>query len=369
MEQIKELLSRIEDPRHAGYVKHKLCDVLIMVMGAVICGITELADMMVYFENKLSFYKERYGIDKYPSKPTISRILSVVDGDAVGKIIVDIMKKSVDDLGDIIAADGKAIRSTAKPGKAHSFLQILSVYATESGVTLGQQAIAYEDKTNEIPVFQSMLDVLEISGKTITADAMHCQKETCKKIIDKGGNYVFGLKGNQNGLYQDVELYCTDPINVQDFKTCETVEKNGGRLEKRVCYASNTVSWLQDLPMWAGLQTVFSITRTTTAKGKTTTETGYYISSLPCDPEQLLRTARAHWKIESMHWFLDVLWNEDDSAILSHNGHKTLNSFRKLALLAHKAYVASLPKKKSVKGNVLAALINDDVCASVLDCL
>ena len=219
MEKIKELFETIEDNRHQGYVKHKLSEILIMVMGGVVCGITELADMMVYFEKKIEFYKEKFGIEKYPSKPTMSRILNLIDGDSVGKVIVQIMQGYKGELGEIIAVDGKAICGTGKKDKAHSFLQILTAYATESGVTLAQESISYEDKTNEIPVFQSMLDYLDVESKTITADAMHCQKETCKKIVDKGGNYVFGLKGNQGGLFGDVSLYFGDSVNDEDFKT------------------------------------------------------------------------------------------------------------------------------------------------------
>jgi predicted transposase YbfD/YdcC len=369
MEEINELFSTIEDKRHPGYVKHNLVDVLIMIMGGVICGITELADMMVYFKSKLSFYKQHYGIEKYPSKPTLSRILNMVDGDAVGRIIIEIMRRKAGNLSDIIAADGKAIRSTGQKEQVHSFLQILTAYVTGSGVTLGQEAISHEDKTNEIPVFQSMLNYLNIKGKTITADAMHCQKDTCRIIKGKGGDYLFGLKGNQSGLLEDVALFFSDTVNEEDIRTFKTTEINGGRIEKRICRASDKIHWLSDLPLWEGLQTILSITRITTAKGKTTEETSYYISSLPCDPQNLLYVARAHWHIESMHWSLDVIWHEDSCGLLSENGHKTLNAFRKLALLAHKRYVASLTKKPSIKSNVLDALLNDDLCLRVLHCL
>jgi predicted transposase YbfD/YdcC len=369
MEGIRGLFAVIEDIRHPGYVKHKLVDILIMIMGGVICGITELADMMVYFESKLPFYQEHYGIEKYPSKPTLSRILNMIDGDAVGKVIVEIMRRKAGALSDIIAADGKAIRSTGQKDQAHSFMQILTAYVTGSGVTLGQEAIEYGDKTNEIPVFQSMLGYLDVKGKTITADAMHCQKETCRIINGKGGQYLFGLKGNQSGLNEDVALFFTDPVNDTDIQTYMTIEKNAGRIEKRICRASSKIQWLTQLPLWEGLQTILSITRITTAKDKTSQETSYYISSLPCDPKNLLFVARAHWLIESMHWSLDVIWHEDACGLLSENGHKTLNSFRKLALLAHKRYVASLLKKRSVKSNVLAALLNDNLSLAVMRCL
>ena len=369
MEEIREKLSQIEDTRHASYVEHKLVDVLIMVMGAVASGVTELADMMVYFANKTDFYREHFGIEKYPSKPTLSRILNMVSGDEVGQIIAQIMCENAENIGEIIAVDGKAIRSTGKKDKAHSFLQIITAYATESGVTLSQSAISHEDKTNEIPVFQSMLDCLNVEGKTITADAMHCQKDTCAKIMKKGGNYIFGLKSNQGNLSDDVKLFFDDPINDADMMTFQTLEKNGGRIEKRLCRATSNVCWLPDLPLWSGLQTIFSVTRTITARGKTTEETGYYIASVSCDPENLLAASRSHWKIESMHWMLDVIWNEDTSGILSENGNKTINSFRKLALLAHKRYISSLVKKPSVKGNVLSALLNDSVFLRVVKCL
>lgn len=369
MEQLHEKFSNIEDKRHEAYIQHKLSDVLILVMGAAVSGITELADMMVYFESKIGFYTKHFGIDKYPSKPTLSRILNMVDGDAVGKIIIEIMRENESRLGEIIAVDGKAIRSTGKKGKAHSFLQILTAYATQSGVTLLQQPISYEDKTNEIPVFQSMLECLDVKGKTITADAMHCQKDTCAKIIEKGGDYVLGLKGNQSRLHDDVKLFFDNSINDADIVSFKTIEKNGGRLEKRVCRATSNVAWIPDLPLWAGLKTIFSITRTTTAQGVTSEDTGYYIASIAAEPENLLATARAHWKIESMHWLLDVIWEEDFCGILSDNGHKTLNAFRKLALLAHKRYIATLKKKPSVKGNVLATLLNDSLFIDVLSCL
>jgi predicted transposase YbfD/YdcC len=369
MDEIRGLFSVIEDGRHPGYVKHNLADMLIMIMGGVICGITELADMMVYFENKLPFYRMNYGIEKYPSKPTLSRILNMIDGDAVGKVIAEIMRRKAGQLSDIIAADGKAIRSTGQKDQARSFLQILTAYVTGSGVTLGQEAINREDKTNEIPVFQSMLGYLDIEGKTITADAMHCQKETCRIIQAKGGNYLLGLKGNQSGLYEDIALFFSDAINDRDIQTSETIEKNGGRIEKRICRASDKIQWLAHLPLWEGLETILSITRIITAKGKTSKDTSYYISSLPCNPQNLLFVARAHWLIESMHGSLDVIWHEDSCALLSENGHKTLNSFRKLALLAHKRYVSSLPKKSSVKSIVLAALLNDVLSLAVMRCL
>lgn len=371
MEELKEMFMRIEDERHKAYIDHELSEILILVMGAVICGMTEIRDMMTYLESSAEFYKKKFKIELIPSRSTISRVLDMVDADEVGKIIVEIMCKYTSVIGEILAVDGKAICGTGEKGKANSFLQILSVYATESGVTLSQKAIEYEDKTNEIPVFREMLNELNIEGKTITADAMHCQKETCSKIKEKKGDYVFGVKDNQKELHEEIQLFLEDPINIKSMDTFETIEKNGGRIEQRICRVSNDISWITGVADWEGLTSIFSVTRITTVQGKVTEETGYYISSRKASAQQLLHISRSHWMIESMHWALDVIWHEDNNNIKSDNSQKVLNAFRKLAHLAHKRHVASQPEKKrrSVKQNVLHALLNQNTCFEVMTLL
>lgn len=365
MEKIREKLGKIEDTRHQGYIEHKLVDILIIIMCAVLCGIDELGEIVGYARNKREFLEKSFGITKIPSKPTFSRILNMIDGGKVANIIIEIMKENVENLGEIIAVDGKAIRSTSKKGKPHSALQILTAYFTESGVVLGQESI--HKKTNEIPIFQEMLDYMDISNKTITADAMHCQKETCKKIIKNGGNYVFGLKENQKTLYDDVELFIKDKINLENIEIYSTSNKNSGRLEKRICYKVSDIEWLSSRNEWAGLASVFAVKRTTTTKHGTSEETSYYISSLSEPAKKLLEITREHWKIESMHWLLDVVFAEDDSKILSENGLKSLNAFRKLALLLHKKFVNAQIKKQSYKSNMFDCLLNDDKLIAVIE--
>lgn len=361
MDYIRGKFNLIEDKRHSSYIEHDLADVLIIIMCSILCGLDGLAELVVFAQNRTEFFRKKFEIEQIPSKPTFSRILSMVDGDEAAKIIIEIMKertKFIAHVSNILAVDGKAIRSTTEKGKPNSALQILTAYLTESGVVLGQKDI--HEKTNEIPVFQEMLDFLNVKGKTITADAMHCQKETCKKIIAKGGNYVFGLKENQKSLYDDVELFIQDAINSDNIEQCETMEKNGGRIEKRICKKVTDISWLHGKEEWAGLKTVFAIRRITTSKHKNTDEIGYYISSLDATAEELLRIAREHWKIESMHWLPDVVFSEDECEIKSENGHKTLNILRKSALLLHKQYIAEQTKKSGVKANLLNCLLNEN---------
>jgi predicted transposase YbfD/YdcC len=368
MDYIKKKFELIEDKRHQGYIDHNLSDVLIIIMCSILCGLDGLAELVVFAQNKTKFFKNKFGIEQIPSKPTFSRILNMVDGDEAAKIIIEIMKeraKFITHIDNILAVDGKAIRSTTEKGKPHSALQILTAYLTKSGVVLGQKDI--HEKTNEIPVFQEMLNYLDINGKIITADAMHCQKETCKEIIEKGGNYILGLKENQKSLHDDVELFIQDKINTECIEQFITVEKNGGRVEKRICQKVNDISWLHGKEGWSGLQTVFAVRRITTAKNTNTDETCYYISSINETAEELLRITREHWKIESMHWLLDVVFSEDECELISENGHKTFNILRKLALLLHKQYIANQSKKCSVKANLLNCLLNEDKLCQVIE--
>jgi len=363
-EYLEGKFSVIEDSRHPSYVEHKLSDVLIIIMSGVLCGLDGLAEIMEHAKNRADFFKVYYGIEKIPSKPTVSRILNMLNGDALSKVIIEIMKEKADLVGNIIAVDGKAIRSTSKKGEAHSALQILTAYLTESSVVLGQEAI--HNKTNEIPVFQAMLNLLDIKGKIITADAMHCQKETCKKIVEHGGHYVFGLKENQKTLFADVSLFIDSKINALDIEKFTVSEKNRGRYEKRTCYKVTDIDWLEGHDGWVGLNTVFAVRRTVVSKGKTTDEVCYYITSTDVSAEELLKIVREHWKIESLHWILDVVFSEDKCAMVSENGHKTLNILRKLAILLHKRHIASLPKKPTIKACLLKCLMNDGYLVQVM---
>jgi predicted transposase YbfD/YdcC len=370
MDYIRGKFNIIEDKRHLSYIEHDLTDILIIIMCSVLCGLDGLAELCTFAKNRAKFFHNTFGIEQIPSKPTFSRILNLLDGDAVAAIIIEIMQEKatfIKNMKNTLAVDGKAIRSTLKKGQPHSALQILTAYLTESGVVLGQRSI--HEKTNEIPVFQEMLETLDIKGKTVTADAMHCQKETCKKIIAKGGDYVFGLKENQKSLYADVALFINDSTNISDTDSYTTTEKNCGIIEKRICMKVANINWLSAKDDWAGLKAVFAVRRITTMKDATTDEISYYITSLDVSAEELLKIAREHWKIESMHWLLDVVFSEDECGIISENGQKTLNILRKLALLLHRQYIASLPKKCNIKTSLLNCLLSEDYLYGLLQSL
>lgn len=362
MEEIRARMSEIEDQRHPSYVKYPLADILVMVMCGVLCGLDTLEDLVIYAKSKRDFWAKELGIETVPSKATFARVLSAVNGKEIGDAILDILRKRFGTAGEVIAVDGKTICSTAKAGNPHSALQILSAYITQNGIVLAQEAI--HEKTNEIPVFQEMLTYLDVEGKIITADAMHGQRETCRKIIQRKGDYLFGLKENQPSLLEDVRLFFAN-ANEKDLDSFQTIEKNAGRVEKRTCRKIRDISWLE-AHKWPGLRSVFSIERVVEARGRRSQETSYYISSCDYPPKQLMALAREHWKIESMHWLLDVTFSEDDCRFLSENAHRTMNALRKFALAVHKNFLASHHKKSSLKAHMLSALLDSNLLLSIL---
>jgi predicted transposase YbfD/YdcC len=359
-------ISIIEDPRCQCDVKHRMTDVLILVMCGVLCGMDDLSDIVDFGEAKRDFLRERFGVETIPSRSTLTRVMNLVDAEKLSLCIVKMMCEMLGTDGEVIAIDGKTIRSTQTPCKEK--LHIVTAYATENGVSLGQLAVG--GKTNEIPVVRELIEMIDIKGKTLTMDAMHCQKDTAAAVVSGGGDYAIGLKDNQKLLHEDVALYIGDCVKDRKIhvETASTSEKSRDRFEERICFKAPDISWIEGLDAWPGLKSVYAVNRKTVASGKKSAETSYYLSSLDASCEDMLRIVREHWKIESMHWMLDVVFAEDDCRILSANGQKAMNIFRKLALALHKNYVAALPQKTkpSIRKNMLRSMLNEAVFLGVL---
>ncbi len=344
-EEIRRWYSSIREPRYKGFVEHKLADILIIVQCAVMCGLTKLEYIEEYGKKKRAWLKEVFGIERVPSDSTLSRVLSMVDPDLVTACVIEMMKESLGVSGEQIALDGKTICATAKAASEQEKVHIVTMYMTKNGVILGQKAVP--DKRNEIPVVRELLKLFNLAGKAVTADAMHCNRETAEEIIRCGGDYVLALKENQPLAHEEISSYIEDVIadeNVE-VESAKTVEKNGGRVESRECFKAPTLDWFESKDEWAGLKSAYAIKRTVEQRGTISSETAYFISSLDAKPKQILNIVREHWKIESLHWMLDVDFGEDDCRLLSRSGHQVMNIMRKNALALHKNHIAQMPQK------------------------
>jgi len=209
-----------------------------------------------------------------------------------------------------------------------------------------------EDKSNEITAIPKLLAVLELNGCIVTIDAMGCQKEIAKNIIEKGGDYILSLKGNQGNLFEDVKQLFdwTLKNNYQEIikEKYETIEKNHGRIEKRRYWLMNSVADLIDSEKWVGLKTIGIVESERKILGqKATLERRYYLTSLDQGVETFARGIRSHWGIENkLHWCLDVGFREDESRIRKGQGSENMAVIRHIALnLLNKEKSCSRGKK------------------------
>lgn len=357
----------IEDKRDQFTIKHKLIDILKLIMISVLCGMDELDKIVDYGNNKKEFLEKEFNIKTIPSKPTMTRVLVMIDTKWLGLSIVGIVQSLIKEKNKQIMFDGKAIRSTDAIKSIEKMMNIVTAY-TDTGVSLLQKTV--EDKTNEIPAVQELIDMLDVEGLIITADAMHCQKETAKKIIENGGDYVLQLKANQKSFYEDVYAMFDDKYMSETDKECEyeiykTQEKKHGRIETRTCYVLNEVAFFTDyVDTWKGLKKIFAVKRKVEKDEKISEEMSCYLSSKNASAKELLEYTRNHWQIESMHHILDVTFDEDRCKLLSKRAQENMNIFRKMGVSIHKNYLKG--KKQTVKSNMFNCLLNDSHLLEIL---
>ncbi len=223
---------------------------------------------------------------------------------------------------------------------------MVSAFATEARIVLGQEKVA--DKSNEITAIPKLLNWLDIKGHIITIDAMGCQHAIADLIVKKEGDYIFSLKGNQGNLSDDVRLYFEAQKNIKTQHYVD-YDKGHGRLETRECFVVTDIQWLNDAhPKWTTIKSIIMVRSTREIKDKITTEDRYYISSLTLPPDRVLKAIRDHWAIENtLHWVLDMSFNEDYSRIRKENAPHVMAIFRHVA---SNLLQAAKKERQSIKG-------------------
>jgi predicted transposase YbfD/YdcC len=264
--------------------------------------------------------------------------------------------------GEVVALDGKCVRRALNQGEA--FRVIVSAWATESGLLLGQRKV--RDKSNEITVVPELLRALELAGCIVTADAMHCQKDIAKEIIEADADYVLALKGNQSRAFEEVKSFLDDAVSRKDkdLVFLETVEKGHGRLEQRRYWQSQQIEWYEDRLAWEGLRSVGMVESVREINGKRTVERRYYLSSLPAGIERFAKAVRGHWSIENqLHWVLDVVFGEDQARARTEQAVENLAAIRRLAVSLLRQ---DKQCKRSIKGKLMRAAIDPDYLRHIL---
>lgn len=356
VDTIKRYFQTLPDPRAVKNRRHLLSEIMVIA----ICGLLASCNSFSAFE-KYGKRKEKW-LRKFlelpngiPSHDTFTRVFGSLESKAFQRCfdrwLVHLQnRKMKDEKGAVfMAIDGKTLRRSHDRTKDLGPLHLVSIWACEGHLSLGQ--VAVPEKSNEITAIPELLEMVDISGATITIDAMGCQKAIVKKIRSKQANYVLALKGNQETLHDQTISFVVAQLELEApsvaYEHHETNERGHGRQEHRVYYQFELPPEMQCFESdWQDLKTIGVVIDTRTIKGQEQFDVRYYISNLSLDVKQFAKAVRGHWRIENtLHWILDMTFDEDRCRIRKQsNAVENLAYMRRIALSLLKQH----PSKDSV---------------------
>lgn len=312
-------LSILPDPRKEINRKHLLIDILMITVCAVMAGAHGWEDIENWGIEKeewlRKFLKLPFGI---PCHDVFRDLFMRLHPEAFGEAFLSwmsVVRKRTK--GEVIPLDGKTIRRSMDRASGKTPFHLVSAWAADNGLVLGQMAV--DGKSNEITAIPKLLELLDINDCIVTIDAMGCQTEIAKKIVDLKGDYVLAVKDNQPKLHEELKDFFdfAEKVKFADLKyeVFQTVEKDHGRMETRTYYLVADLDWLGVRSKWANLNSVGMVVSNRQEKGKPATEERrYYINTIENGVRRFAKAVRSHWHIESkLHWTLDVTFNEDQS--------------------------------------------------------
>jgi len=325
------------DSRDNRGLRHTLVDIVVMSIYAVLCGYTDAENMAFFMKLQEPYFSKmldlKYGV---PSADTLLRVFAIIEPEKfmqmfyqwIRDVLSAIQKNNESELQHI-AIDGKAVRAAAVKGGNIPY--IISAYLENYGLSIGQLKVG--EKTNEIKEIPKLLKELDITDCVITIDAIGCQKQIAKQIIDQKGHYCLAVKTNQAILYEEIKEYFSyaEKEEAKKLSTYETLEKNHGRIEKRKYWISSDIGYLTGKEKWKNLKTIGKVESIREMDEKRSFETRYYILDQEMTAEEMSRIVRGHWGIENnLHWVLDVHFREDACKIKAEKAMQNLSLIRKI---------------------------------------
>jgi predicted transposase YbfD/YdcC len=337
LDGLRTCFAGVEDPRVVGRCDHLLLDVFAITILAVLCGAEDWPDIELFGETReewlRSFLELPYGI---PSHDTFRRVFGALQRNQFSEGLFRWTQALHEATGGkLIGIDGKALRRSFAKKSGTAMLHLVTAWASENGLTLGQ--VACEEKSNEITAIPELLKLLSLKGCTVTIDAMGCQKEIAAQIREQKGHYVLALKGNQSGLQEEMYQFFEDALDT-DFKgmqhdTYQTKETGHGRTDDRTCHVLEIPRDHPQCAAWRDLRTLVAVTSRRICQEQETWETRLYISSHAPRAKLLAQAIRRHWSIEnSQHWVLDMCFGEDQRRQQDRNSGANLAAVRRLAI-------------------------------------
>jgi len=347
----------LDDPRverhPEGTRLHPLLSIVTMAICAVIGGAESWDDIELFGESKAdwfaSFLDLPHGI---PSHDTFNRVFAALDPMQFQACFLHWMQAVAGVLpAQVIALDGKTVRGSQDRANGKQAIHMVSAWASANHLVLAQMKV--DQKSNEITALPELLGQLAIAGCVVTIDAMGCQRQIAQQILDQGGDYVLGLKGNQGTLHQEVQhsFALAQQDDFAGVSQAERVEKGHGRIETRrarVIDDAEIIAWLQERHAWPGLQAIGWVQAERRTGSERSVEDRYYLLSHPLTAAAFGDAARSHWGIENrVHWVLDVTFHEDQSRIRA--GYAAEN-FAVLRHIALNLLRQKQTKRASIKG-------------------
>lgn len=365
IENLKKTINTIREPRRISYgnIRHRLDDIIIIGLCTVICGGEDYNDMEEFGLEREEWLRTFLELPNgIPDSDTFRRLFERINPKELSECLYDWLNMERDKRS-VVAIDGKTIRGSGNT--EHKAYHVVSAFVAENQITLGE--IVVDEKSNEITAVPELLDIIDVEGAIVTADAMSCQKDITKKITERKADYVLGLEDNQPQLKKDVSDYFFSAIQAPDIYgtpiSTETLEKGHGRIEKREYFLITDTDWLDQKDEWSALNGIGMVRTEVDIKGEISSDTRYFITSLT-NIDEFAYSVRRHWSIENqLHWNLDVIFREDDARARKDNSPLNMNILRKTALaLVNQAKYGRLSKKKMM----FKAALNPQVLLDII---
>lgn len=363
LDAFSEFFSDLHDPRQSAKISYPLFDILFLTVCAVIGGCEGWEDIEDFGQAHSRWFQDK-GLfpNGLPVHDTIARVVSSLAPEQFQSCFLKWMQAvNSRAKGELIAIDGKVLRSSYNRDDRQSTIHMVSAFASANGMVLGQ--VKTDAKSNEITAIPELLALLDMTGCLISIDAMGCQTEIAAQIVNKGGDYLLAVKGNQETLHRAVREAMA-PL-AREGSHQATIEQSRGRTELREYHVMPAGDMVKQFPTWKGLNTLgVAIGYRRDSKGNESLEYRYYISSAALTEEQFAKAVRGHWGIENqLHWVLDVTMKEDACPIYRGEAAQILATVRHMALnmlRAEKGKCASIRRKQKI------AAMNSDYLEQVI---
>jgi predicted transposase YbfD/YdcC len=333
--KISHHFEEVTDPRLNRGCNYPLLEMVFVALCGAICDCNSWVDIANFGKCKLAWFRKFLQFDKgIASHDTFTELFARLDTMEFYAALASWARDLGQALtGETVAFDGKTLRGSFDKAADKSPLHSVSAWVCGLKMCLGLKSV--EDQSNEIPAVQQLIDMLDLAGAVVTADAMHCQRETAEKIVAKNADYVLMVKGNQETLQAELHEAVAQAFEEEHpgLRQSRTSEKNRDRQETRDVAVLPVPKDSEVFARWAGIATIGAIYRTRETNGKFEESHEYFITSFPCKVRAIGQHLRAHWSIEnSQHYVLDVTFTEDASRIRKGNGPEITSVFRRLAL-------------------------------------